>query len=83
MPEGDPVRAWLHQLRRVAQDCPLPGKIRVNVGVTRAAANALQHALRREAFPIEAVDCAGDATYRIVMDGVTLEWLAARARRAK
>jgi hypothetical protein len=82
MPEGDPVRAWLHRLRSVAQNSPLPGRLRVNVGVTPAAATALQHVLRREAVPVAAIDCAGRSTYRIEIDGVTFEWLAARAKRA-
>lgn len=82
MPEGDPIRAWLHQLRSVAQNSPLPGQLRINVGITPAAAKTLQHALRREALPVQALDCAGRATYRIAIEGVTFEWLAAPARRA-
>ncbi|MEJ0012833.1 MAG: hypothetical protein WDM94_09445 [Bauldia sp.] len=76
MPDSDPNRAWLFRLRQLARECPLPGPIRVNVGVTRRAATELQRSLRRDGVRVETIDCAGKPTHRIVLEGMTFEWLA-------
>jgi hypothetical protein len=75
MPDSDPNRAWLFRLRQLARECQLPGPIRINVGITKRGAAELRRSLRRDGVTVEAVDCAGAPTRRVVLEGMMFEWL--------
>jgi hypothetical protein len=80
MPDGNPqrdaYRSWLHQLRSIAMCSPFEPKAHVKVGVTPAAARRILAALKRNEVTTSAVDCRGRPTRRLLIDGVTIEWLA-------
>jgi hypothetical protein len=80
MPDGNPqrdaYRSWLHELRSIAMRSPFEPKAHVRVGVTPGAARRILGALKRNEVTTRAVDCTGRPTRRLLIDGVTIEWLA-------
>jgi hypothetical protein len=79
-PQRDVFRAWLHELRGLAMRSPFQPRARVNVGVTPAAGRRILEALRSDEVTTRSVDCAGRPTERLLLDGVTIEWLARDGR---
>ena len=84
MPDGNPqrdaYRSWLHELRRIAMRSPFEPKAHIKVGVTRAAARRILQSLRPGEATTHAIDCTGRPTERLLIEGVTIEWLVTDGR---
>jgi hypothetical protein len=85
MPDGNPqrdaCRSWLHELGSIAMRSPFEPKAHIKVGVTPAASRRILDSLKRSEVTTHAVDCGGRPTRRLLIDGVTIEWLANDGRR--